>query len=112
MTLGTGSGPCPAPIVCCRRSMGLRLRGWSAGRCAISCSARRRATSTRLSRGMHAGAPAGTRALAAAIEGGAREVAREVAARLEGEAVEHERFGTATVRADGFTVDLASTRRE
>jgi tRNA nucleotidyltransferase (CCA-adding enzyme) len=47
-----------------------------------------------------------------AIEGDAREVAREVAARLGGEAVEHERFGTATVRAPGLVVDLASTRRE
>src|SRR3954447_10430159 len=47
-----------------------------------------------------------------AIEGDAREVARELAARLGGEAVEHERFGTATVRADALTVDLASPRRE
>jgi tRNA nucleotidyltransferase (CCA-adding enzyme) len=47
-----------------------------------------------------------------AIEGDAREVGRELAARLGGVAVEHERFGTATVRSDGLTVDLASTRRE
>src|SRR6476661_5619611 len=47
-----------------------------------------------------------------AIEGDAREVARELAARLGGEAVEHERFGTATVKAPGLGVDLASTRRE
>jgi tRNA nucleotidyltransferase (CCA-adding enzyme) len=47
-----------------------------------------------------------------AIEGDAREVARELAARLGGAAVEHERFGTATVRAGDFLVDLASTRRE
>src|SRR3954469_21580085 len=47
-----------------------------------------------------------------AIEGDAREVARELAARLDGQAVEHERFGTATVRAGGLMVDLASTRRE
>src|SRR3954470_24447086 len=47
-----------------------------------------------------------------AIEGDAREVAREVAARLGGAATEHERFGTATLRADGLVVDLASTRRE
>jgi tRNA nucleotidyltransferase (CCA-adding enzyme) len=48
-----------------------------------------------------------------ASEGDAREVAREVAQRLGGEAIEHERFGTATVRAgDGLLVDLASTRRE
>jgi tRNA nucleotidyltransferase (CCA-adding enzyme) len=47
-----------------------------------------------------------------AIEGDALAVAREVAARLGGEAVEHERFGTATVRAEGLVVDLAATRRE
>jgi tRNA nucleotidyltransferase (CCA-adding enzyme) len=47
-----------------------------------------------------------------AIEGDARAVARQVAERLGGEAVEHERFGTATVRADGLAVDLASARRE
>jgi tRNA nucleotidyltransferase (CCA-adding enzyme) len=47
-----------------------------------------------------------------AIEGDAREVARELAARLGGVAVEHERFGTATVRADDLGIDLASTRRE
>jgi tRNA nucleotidyltransferase (CCA-adding enzyme) len=47
-----------------------------------------------------------------AIEGDARSVARELAARLGGEAVEHERFGTATVRAGELVVDLASTRRE
>jgi tRNA nucleotidyltransferase (CCA-adding enzyme) len=47
-----------------------------------------------------------------AIEGDARAVAREVAARLGGEVVEHDRFGTATVKADALTVDLASTRRE
>src|SRR3954471_3530370 len=47
-----------------------------------------------------------------AIEGDAREVAREVATRLSGDVVEHERFGTATVHADGLTLDLASTRRE
>src|SRR3954453_14945639 len=47
-----------------------------------------------------------------AIEGDAREVAREVAARVDGQAVEHERFRTATVKADDLTVDLASTRRE
>src|SRR5439155_18212828 len=47
-----------------------------------------------------------------AIEGDAREVARELATRLSGEAVEHERFGTATLKADGLSVDLASTRRE
>ncbi|HEX4734543.1 MAG TPA: hypothetical protein VH247_09040 [Thermoleophilaceae bacterium] len=47
-----------------------------------------------------------------AIEGDAREVARELAIRLGGEAREHERFGTATVRAGDLAVDLASTRRE
>ena len=47
-----------------------------------------------------------------AIEGDAREVARELAARLDGDAREHERFGTATVRAGELAVDLASTRKE
>jgi tRNA nucleotidyltransferase (CCA-adding enzyme) len=47
-----------------------------------------------------------------AIEGDARAAARELAARLGGEMVEHERFGTATVRAPDLAVDLATTRRE
>jgi tRNA nucleotidyltransferase (CCA-adding enzyme) len=47
-----------------------------------------------------------------AIEGDARAAARELAERLRGEAVEHERFGTATVRAGDLAVDLATTRRE
>jgi tRNA nucleotidyltransferase (CCA-adding enzyme) len=47
-----------------------------------------------------------------AIEGDARAVARELAERLGGKAVEHERFGTATVYAGELAVDLASTRRE
>ena len=47
-----------------------------------------------------------------AVEGDAREVARTVAERAGGSAVEHERFGTATVDAPGLTVDLATTRRE
>src|SRR3954471_18059505 len=47
-----------------------------------------------------------------AVEGGAREVARGLANRLGGEAAEHERFGTATVKAADLTVDLATTRRE
>jgi tRNA nucleotidyltransferase (CCA-adding enzyme) len=47
-----------------------------------------------------------------AIEGDARIAAREIADRLGGTAVEHERFGTATVKADELTVDLATTRRE
>jgi tRNA nucleotidyltransferase (CCA-adding enzyme) len=47
-----------------------------------------------------------------AIEGDARAAARALADRLNGEATEHERFGTATVRAGELTVDLATTRRE
>ena len=47
-----------------------------------------------------------------AVEGDAVIMARELAQRLDGEASEHERFGTATVRAGGLSVDLATTRRE
>jgi tRNA nucleotidyltransferase (CCA-adding enzyme) len=47
-----------------------------------------------------------------AVEGDARSVARALAERLGGQAREHERFGTATVRADELSVDLATTRRE
>ncbi len=47
-----------------------------------------------------------------AVEGDAPAAARELAARLEGEAVEHERFGTAIVHAEGIVLDLATTRRE
>lgn len=47
-----------------------------------------------------------------AVEGDARRVARELAASLGGDAREHERFGTATVRAGGRAFDLATTRRE
>jgi tRNA nucleotidyltransferase (CCA-adding enzyme) len=47
-----------------------------------------------------------------AVEGDARSVARALAERLSGEAREHERFGTATVRAGDFAFDLATTRRE
>jgi tRNA nucleotidyltransferase (CCA-adding enzyme) len=47
-----------------------------------------------------------------AIEGDARSVARDLAQRLDGQAKEHERFGTATVRAGDLAVDLATTRRE
>ena len=47
-----------------------------------------------------------------AVEGDARAVARQLAERLDGEAKEHERFGTATVRNGDLTVDLATTRRE
>jgi tRNA nucleotidyltransferase (CCA-adding enzyme) len=46
------------------------------------------------------------------VEGDALSVARSVAERLAGEVVEHERFGTATVRAPGLTVDFATARRE
>jgi len=47
------------------------------------------------------------------VEGDAVAVAQRVAARLDGELVEHERFGTATVRAPGGVVlDLAAARRE
>ena len=55
---------------------------------------------------------AGNVDLDVAIEGDARAAAREVAQRLGGEAVEHERFGTATVHAGDLVVDMASTRRE
>ena len=47
-----------------------------------------------------------------AVEGDARMVARALAERLGGVAREHERFGTAVVKADGLSVDLATTRRE
>jgi tRNA nucleotidyltransferase (CCA-adding enzyme) len=47
-----------------------------------------------------------------AIEGDARAAARELAARLGGQAREHERFGTATVRSRDLAFDLATTRRE
>ena len=47
-----------------------------------------------------------------AIEGDARAAARVLAERLGGRAVEHERFGTATVAAPAATADLATTRRE
>ncbi|HEX8065150.1 MAG TPA: hypothetical protein VF520_01350 [Thermoleophilaceae bacterium] len=46
------------------------------------------------------------------VEGDATAVARDVAERLGGDAVIHERFGTATVRAPSATVDLATARRE
>jgi tRNA nucleotidyltransferase (CCA-adding enzyme) len=46
------------------------------------------------------------------IEGDALAVARRAAARLGGELTVHERFGTATVRADGYDFDLAAARRE
>jgi tRNA nucleotidyltransferase (CCA-adding enzyme) len=47
-----------------------------------------------------------------AVEGDARSVARTLAERLGGAAREHERFGTATVRAPELTFDLATTRTE
>ena len=47
-----------------------------------------------------------------AVEGDAAAVARRLAELLDGTAVVHDRFGTATVRAQGFVADLARTRRE
>jgi tRNA nucleotidyltransferase (CCA-adding enzyme) len=48
-----------------------------------------------------------------ALEGDALAAAWELAARLDGRAMTHERFGTATVRTDdGLVFDLAGTRRE
>lgn len=46
------------------------------------------------------------------VEGDALSVARTLAERLAGEAVEHDRFGTATVRAPELIVDIATARRE
>ena len=46
------------------------------------------------------------------VEGDAVAAARELAQRLGGQASEHERFGTATVRAGDLAVDLATARRE
>ena len=47
-----------------------------------------------------------------AVEGDARSVARTLADRLGGTVREHERFGTATVRAPDLVFDLAATRTE
>src|SRR3954468_1208070 len=47
-----------------------------------------------------------------AVEGSARSVARALAGRLSGRAVQHERFGTATVEAGDLSFDVAGTRRE
>jgi tRNA nucleotidyltransferase (CCA-adding enzyme) len=47
-----------------------------------------------------------------AVDGDAVAVAEEVARRLDGDVRTHDRFGTATVRARGLAVDLASTRSE
>ena len=46
------------------------------------------------------------------VEGDGPAVARELARRLGGSVVEHERFGTATVRGGEVVVDLATARRE
>jgi tRNA nucleotidyltransferase (CCA-adding enzyme) len=47
-----------------------------------------------------------------AVEGDAERVARQLADRLGGRVRAHDRFGTATVTADGLQLDLATTRRE
>lgn len=47
-----------------------------------------------------------------AAEGDGPALARTVAERLGGEAVVHDRFGTATVRAGALVVDFATTRSE
>ena len=47
-----------------------------------------------------------------AIEGDAVAAADTLAERLGGDAVRHERFGTATVRAGDLVLDLATTRSE
>jgi tRNA nucleotidyltransferase (CCA-adding enzyme) len=47
-----------------------------------------------------------------AVESDVRPTARALADRLGGQVVEHERFGTATVRTDDLAVDLAQTRTE
>jgi tRNA nucleotidyltransferase (CCA-adding enzyme) len=47
-----------------------------------------------------------------AVEGDARSVGRTLADRLDGAVREHERFGTATVRAPDLVFDLATTRTE
>jgi tRNA nucleotidyltransferase (CCA-adding enzyme) len=46
------------------------------------------------------------------VEGDAAAVAKRAAARLGGEAVVHDRFGTATVRTPEHTFDVAGARRE
>jgi tRNA nucleotidyltransferase (CCA-adding enzyme) len=46
------------------------------------------------------------------VEGDAVAVARRAAARVGATMLVHERFGTATVAADGYTFDLAGARRE
>jgi tRNA nucleotidyltransferase (CCA-adding enzyme) len=47
-----------------------------------------------------------------AVEGDAPKAAATVAARLGGEVLEHDRFGTATVRLDDSSIHFATTRRE
>lgn len=47
-----------------------------------------------------------------AVEGDGPRTARELAARLGGEVRPHERFGTATVRAETLAFDVAATRAE
>jgi tRNA nucleotidyltransferase (CCA-adding enzyme) len=47
-----------------------------------------------------------------AVEGDARSAARALADRLHGTLREHQRFGTATVSAEGLSFDLATTRTE
>src|SRR3954447_3113292 len=46
------------------------------------------------------------------VEGDALAVARRAAARVGGELTVHERFGTGTVRAEGYEFDLAGARKE
>jgi tRNA nucleotidyltransferase (CCA-adding enzyme) len=46
------------------------------------------------------------------VEGDAVAVAHRAAARVGGAVTVHERFGTATVRADGYEFDLAAARTE
>src|SRR5687768_17770309 len=46
------------------------------------------------------------------VEGDGPRTARELAVRLGGDAVPHERFGTATVRAGTLSFDLAAARSE
>ena len=46
------------------------------------------------------------------VEGDAVPVAHRAAERVGGTLTVHERFGTATVRTDGYAFDLASARRE
>ncbi len=47
-----------------------------------------------------------------AMEADTAPIARELAARTGGKVTLHERFGTATVKGEGFEIDLARTRSE